>query len=196
MILSCDRKMLEAVADFQLTKAILERRKVVRTFRDQRGDDRCFLDYYSIWEFLVSSPSMPKFSAEEGMRHCTLFYENCRAITPDIIPFGANSDLRRSDANLPRMSHGELVGELMMVQITIMRHRDIEIITGRKRDVSDDRRLCDTILPERDLGDYTLPERGRFLVSIDGKSGCPAFWLSHASCGSNCNLHGWGPCKP
>lgn len=187
--------MLGFMIHFQLVEAILERRRAARYLRDQKGDDRCFLDYYLVWGFVISSPRMPGFTAEEGMKRCELFYQNCRAETADEIPIGAICEIKRADLNLKALSHDQLVEELAMIQRAIVRHRDVEVAEGRPRTCHDDRILFGAILPELEPCDFRLPPRDKFLVSITPTSGCPAFWQSHAGCKGHCDLHRWGPCK-
>ena len=194
MTLSYDRAQLEALMPRQLVGAILERRKVVRYLWDQKGDDRCFLDYYLVWELVGDSIPMPRFSAAKGMQHCERFYDNCRTEQIDRVPLGAFCELHRWDAHLPYMTRETLVEELLVIQQAIVWHRDVEIREGRLRTCDDDRKLCHAILPEQEPCDFRLPPRNRFLESADASSGCPAFWQSHAGCGSKCNLHQWGKC--
>jgi hypothetical protein len=195
MILARSKIMLGFLIHFQLVEAILERRKVIRYVRDQQGDDRCFLDYYLIWEFIISSPRMPRFTAEEGMKRCNLFFEHCRAETPDTIPFNTMCEIKRWDANLRLLSHAELVEELFAVQEAIVRHRDVETDEQRPRTCDDDRALFLATLPELTPCDFRLPAREKFLISTTPTSGCPAFWQSHVGCDNYCNLHQWGACR-
>jgi hypothetical protein len=194
MILACSEAMLEFLAHFQLVEAILERRAAVRYLRDQKGDDRCFLDYYLIWDFVVSSPRMPRFGIEDGMERCKFFYEHCRAASVDKISQGDTCEIKRWDANLRFLSRDELMEELAMVQRAIVRHRDAEILEYRPRTCDHDRALCGAVLPELEPCDFRLPVPEKFLISTTPTSGCPAFWQSHAACGNTCNLHQWGKC--
>lgn len=195
MILSRSKIMLESLIHFQLVEAILERRKVIRYVRDQKGDDRCFLDYYLVWEFVISSPRMPRFTAQEGMKHCALFYEYCNADAPDEIPPGTACEIKRWDANLHLLSHAELVQELSAIQEAIVQHRDVEGQEHRPRSCADDRTLFISTLPEHAPCDFRLPPQNQFLISTTSTSGCPAFWQSHGGCSSYCNLNRWGPCR-
>lgn len=196
MILSCSPAMLRVLAPFQLERAILERREAVRYLRDQQGDDRCFLDRYKIWGLVISSPRMPRFTSEEGLRRCTNFFNHCRTNVPDAISPGAACDISRWDSNISRLPHEKLLEELLSVQRAIVIHRDVEKSEGRFRDCNDDRRLMDVVLPELVPCDFRLPSRKKFLLGgTSEKSGCPAFWASHSRCVGHCDLHRWGPCN-
>lgn len=195
MVLSCSAPELVKLTKEELIAAIIERRIKIRYCRDQRGDDRCFLDYYLIWQFLSDSPPMPRFSPEEGMKRCEAFYENCRSEAADSILENDFCEWLDWDANLHRLSHSELFRKLLRLQVAIADHRDVEVEQNRPRNLEDDRRLFWAALPEREPADFRLPAREEFLESQGNRSGCPAFWKSHAGCNGTCDLHDWGPCR-
>lgn len=194
MILSNDRAELSRLSSHDCKVAILERRKSIRSSRDQCGDDRCFMDDWLLWRWLSDSlPEPVTFSIECGMKQCTLFYEHRRANEEDSIPEGAILDSTHWDDDLESMTLSQLRSELICIQEALHVHRDI---SGRPRNVEDDRTLY-CILPEKIPADFRLPQKEEFLgESRSPHAGCPAFWRSHSQCHTKChNLHQWGPCK-
>ncbi len=194
MILSDDRVEISRLSQGDCKIAILERRKSIRNVRDQRGDDRCFLDDLLLWKWLADSPPEPtNFSMESGMEQCTLFYEHRRKTEVDSVPQDAILDPARWDDDLEDMTLDQLRNELVHIQESIQAHRDIK---DRPRTHEDDQTLY-SILPERIPADFRLPTREEFLGEARSPSaGCPAFWQSHRGCDTQChNLHKWGPCR-
>lgn len=177
-----------------LRDLILERRLAIRTHRDQRGDDRCWLDDYVVWAMLEDSPCAPTVlpSFETGMQLCWQFYHWRRAEVADLVPADAILDSNLWDNDLEQMSAGQLFEELARIQSAIRQHRDIN---GRLRTIDDDRLLY-MILPEKISADFRLPAEQDFLGEAKAPSaGCPAFWRSHSCClVLHHNLHQWGPC--
>ena len=192
MILSWKREELFHLGEADLRLAILERRRSIRKeHRDQRGDDRCFLDDYVIWCWLADSPPIPEFTMQRGMDECLLFYEHRRSDTPDPVPEGALRGRRFWDKDIEMMSQSELLDQLLRIQESIREHRDV---TGRPRTIDDDRRLY-RVLPENLPADFRLPPREEFLGEARApRAGCPSFWRSHGNCPLLHNLHQWGPC--
>lgn len=177
-----------------LRLAIIERRNAIRGHRDQKGDDRCWLDDYLVWAMLEDSSSKPPPlpPVEEAMKNCCAFYCMRRSDTPDPLPKGAILDRDKWDNDLGRMNKQELMEELGRIQLAIACHRDVE---GRLRTIDDDRALYST-LPEKIPADFRLPAEAEFLGTAKAPhAGCPSFWRSHANCEKPCNLHSWGPCK-
>ncbi|MDO8493134.1 MAG: hypothetical protein Q7S19_01145 [bacterium] len=181
----------------KLIEAILERRSIIRVHRDQRMDDRCWLDDYPVWLMLNDTPEEPaKLPVhEEMMNLCKNFYVFRREPKADKIPPRAIRDRRLWDKDLyaPTLIRTNLIKELFKIQVSIKNHRDISY---RHRTTEDDRMLY-SILPEKMPADFRLPPRKDFLE--DGKApiaGCPAFHKSHDSCPKDipCNTHAWGPC--
>ncbi len=81
------RESLEKLNNSELLFSIRERRGYIRWHRDQKLDDRCWLDDLKLWEFLhdtlAHAGRIPSF--EEGMRACREFYAHRRADEPDIV---------------------------------------------------------------------------------------------------------------
>ncbi|MEK7151798.1 MAG: hypothetical protein AAB784_03780 [Patescibacteria group bacterium] len=194
MILSNDRVELLCLSESDCRIAIFERRESIRSCRDQRGDDRCFIDDWLLWEWLSDSPPKPViFSIEWGMEQCVLFYEHRRAETADVIAHDAISDPMHWDDDLKKMTPEQLHNELIRIQEGLRKHRDIK---NRPRTVEDDRAIYG-LLPEKMPADFRLPPKEEFLgEAASPHAGCPAFWRSHSQCGTLChNFHQWGPCR-
>ena len=195
MHLPLEKESLVALTNSALLYAIKVRRDYVRWHRDQKMDDRCWIDDLGLWEFLRDTPPHEgkMLSFEEGMRLCKEFYAHRRAEAPDAIPAHALIDPAQWDLDLRGMHHAELVAELHKIQITIQAHRDIK---DRKRTLEDDRALY-ALLPEKLPADFRLPPEPDFLGEAKApKAGCPSFWRSHGNCATEKHdLHRWGPCK-
>lgn len=176
-------------------KMIRQIRYSIRTHRDQKGDDRCWLDDYLVWKFLDEGSSdlqtMPSFL--EGMRLCRDFFIYRRVETPDPIPPDAIQDPLRWDDDLVNMDLSMLQSELERLKQALAAHRDV---FGRLRTFEDDRRLY-AELPEKMPADFRLPPEEAFLGEAAAPcAGCPSFWRSHAPCSTRKHdLHKWGPCE-
>ncbi len=177
-----------------LIAAIKKGRGAIRYHRDQKGDDRCWLDDWRVWAVHPTSPAtqntLPSF--QEGMKLCRLFYTLRNAETPDDTPLGAIPDENKWDADLDEMDGKALERELERLRAAIGIHRDI--VKARPLEIEDDRALY-AVLPEKVPADFRLPREDEFLGEARApKAGCPAFWRSHASCEAPHNPHTWGPC--
>ncbi|QQR93018.1 MAG: hypothetical protein IPJ89_02125 [Candidatus Iainarchaeum archaeon] len=195
MRLGVKREELASLGNSALLYAIKERRDYLRWHRDQKLDDRCWIDDLGLWEFLDSTPAhqgkIPSF--EEGMRLCKEFYAHRRMDVPDPLPGDAVSDPHQWDVDLTRMHHGELVDVLHAIQQGIQAH---SVIGSRPRTHEDDRTLY-ALLPEKIPADFRLPPEPEFLGEAKApRAGCPSFWRSHSNCKTETHdLHRWGPCK-
>ena len=195
MRLPSEKEKLAALGNSALLFSIRERRNYLRWHRDQKLDDRCWIDDLGLWDFLLDTPphegKIPSF--EEGMRACREFYAHRRAEAPDPIPKNALVEKEKWDADLRAMQHAELVETLTALQQSIRAHRDI---SSRKRTLQDDRALY-ALLPEKLPADFRLPPEPDFLGEAKApKAGCPSFWRSHSNCKTEMHdLHRWGPCK-
>ncbi|MDO8495257.1 MAG: hypothetical protein Q7S32_01865 [bacterium] len=195
MIISYEPHKLMRLSRDELLVAIKERREALRYSRDQRGDDRCFLDDYKIWAFVEDTP---RFSAyflnsmpmQVKMSLCVMFYEFCRTEEPDPVSPDAILDSARWNEDIGSMFWEELLGELIKIQQAIVKHRDI---LDRPRTAQDYRDLY-SVLPEKVPADFRLPPREEFLGRAKNGAGCPQFWESHEACLHFCDLHQWGPC--
>jgi hypothetical protein len=167
-------------------------RSALRLHRDQKGDDRCWVDDWFVWAALEDQPPEPAAapSFEEGMKKCHAFYERRRADTADVVPANANHDPQAWDADLAKMNEAQREAELERLLAAIRKHRDAGSLTA-----DDDRALYRT-LPENLPADFRLPPREEFLGEAKApRAGCPSFWRSHANCPGAHDLHRWGPCK-
>ncbi len=192
MSLSHERDKLLELEPEDLLVAIKDRRQALRWHRDQRGDDRCWLDDFLLYQFVVGLPVTPRVDSFLGMNMCVFFYEFCRVDELDPIPPEAILDPARWDHDLNELYYdGNLLDELEKVQKAIF---NLASITDRPRTVQDYRELY-SILPEKIPADFRLPPREKFLQKTSEQSGCPNFWLSHVGCSDLCNLHQWGPCR-
>ena len=177
-----------------LIAAIIERRTAIRYCRDQRGDDRCFLDYYEVWKFVKGTTPPPR-TRDAGMPRCEMFFRHCNAEAPDEVEPGDFCVIEEWDPMLHNLRHVDLAKIFIRINYAILRHRDVEKLRKRPRNANDDRRLFRETLPEKIPADFRLPSEHEFLHNAVGRHGCEAFWASHAGCGPECNLHAWGPCS-
>ncbi len=187
------KEIIKHWSDNELKNAIVERRNVIRYHRNQKSDDRCWLDDYLVWKMLGDSPDEPTTLPpyEKMMQACTDFYNYRRAETPDPLPPDAILDKNKWDDDLIVSGHGGLVEKLKKIQRAIYTHCNI---VGRPRNIEDDRKLYST-LPERVSADFRLPPHEDFIGGINPGSGCPNFWKSHQTCPCTAhNIHTWGPC--
>jgi hypothetical protein len=176
-----------------IKRDIIAIRQATRYHRDQKGDDRCWVDDYLVWKFLPDTPPEPTRppSFEQAMGCCRSFYDNRRAEQPDHVPTNVVSNPALWDADLDTLSEAELVAELERIHKAIRTHRDV---VGRERTLDDDRALYE-VLPEKIPADFRLPGKPEFLEGVKPGCGCPNFWKSHEKCATNNhNLHQWGPC--
>ena len=193
MRLPYQRESLLQLSRTELLRMIFECRRAIRYHRDQKGDDRCWLDDYLVWRMLDDSPSAPILPFGEAMWRCEEFYVFRRADAADPVPPDAIPDPALWDADIPRMDAGELLDKLAQAQETIRRHRDMP---HWLRTIEHDRLLY-SVLPEKIPPDFRLPPRNEFLGEAKAPcAGCPSFWRSHANCSiEKHDPHRWGPCE-
>ena len=183
----------------QLREKIRKVRQIIRYHRNQKGDNRCWLDDFLVWESVNGSRwspiKLPPY--DEMMVKCLDFWTHRQAETVDEVPPGMinNQSLRYWNSDLLGLGAKELLGKLKQLEEAIARHRDI---VGRPRTCDDDRALY-AVLPEKMPADFRLPPRDEFLGEAkEPNAGCTAFWGSHKDCPdrvSGCNVHAWGPCR-
>lgn len=168
-------------------------RATIRWHRDQKGDDRCWLDDFKVWQMAFDRITVLYFlNFDTGMAICRIYYAFRRSDKADPIPEDAIVDKRLWNADLDKMNAGELRLELEKLQTAIINHRDIE---DRPRTFKDDRALY-SVLPEKIPADFRLPAVEDFLGERKApNAGCPSFWRSHGECLARCHkFHQWGPC--
>ncbi|MDP3963143.1 MAG: hypothetical protein Q8Q39_01465 [bacterium] len=194
MQLPCDKTLLSYLSITDLKKAILERRGVIRRHRDAKGDDRCWIDDWTVWVMLDDTSDPPTYlpSLERAMRLCRRFHLCRNANAADLVPADAITDPAHWDDDLATTDAVWLVEELARMQQAIRWHRDIG---DRPRTVDDDRLLY-AVLPEKLPADFRLPPPEDFLGENKAPgAGCPSFWRSHLNCPvEQHDLHRWGPC--
>lgn len=193
VILSNDAELLNLLTYRELKIAIRERRRVIRKSRDERGDDRCWMDNYLIWAMLENSPVDPMKAPAygEAMQSCEQFYKYCSTEDKDPTPLDAILDPDHWDDDLWGINKNRLVYKLLEIQLAITILRDVYY--HRPLTIDDYRNLY-VILPEKIPADFRLPPRSEFLGTDNPHAGCPRFWMSHSNCKGPCNLHVWGPC--
>lgn len=195
LALSCERKRLARLSGPELYSAIIKRRTVLRTHRDQVGDNRCFLDDYLLFAFVEGLPGKPpKLNLESGMPLCRKFYEHCRLDQKLSNDKHAILDPSRWDNDLINRRSGVLLNRLETIQLEVVVLYEKSI--RKPLNVADYRRLYQRTLPEGIEADFRLPSEPEFLGESKSGAGCPQFWKSHANCNSeSCDLHQWGPCS-
>ncbi len=170
-------------------------RTAIRNHRDQVGDDRCWVDDWSVWSVLEGSKPEPQKppSFEEAMRCCRSFWIYRKSALPEPQHADAITDPAHWDDDLKSMNDEALKKEEARIEKAIKIHRDID---ERERTIDDDRVLY-AILPEKIVADFRLPTEDEFLGEKRAPhAGCPSFWRSHQGCAcEKHNLHTWGPCK-
>ena len=175
-----------------LKTKIIELRTAIRYHRDQKGDDRCWIDDYLVWNSLPETKQVVKLPTyDESMRRCKTFFKYRNANSVDEIPADALLDPTKWNDDLTNMKPENLSLELNKLENAIRKH---SYIVYRERTAKDDRELY-SILPEKIPADFRLPCEEDFLGTKRTDAGCPQFWKSHANCPGEHNLHQWGPCK-
>ena len=178
----------------QLKSKIVIMRNVIREHRDQKGDDRYWVDDYLIWELLKDSPKKNKslLVYQESMKKCTEFFKYRNSKEKDATLKNAILDKEHWDDDLKSMNYKQLNQENSKLEEHIRNHRDIN---NRVRTIEDDRILYQA-LPENLSADFRLPSEEEFLGVVKNDAGCPNFWRSHSYCKKEThNLHEWSPCK-
>ena len=179
-----------------MTNTSLEIKKIrqaIRYHRDQKGDDRCWVDDYLIWKFLPDSSPEPTTPPpfEKAMGCCRSFYDNRRAEQPDEPVSKIENNPAKWDEDLAGMNEVELNAEFEKLLAALRKHRDV---IGRERTLDDDRILYQ-VLPEKITADFRLPDKAEFIDGVKPGCGCPNFWKSHENCPTDKHdLHRWGPC--
>ncbi len=192
-----EEALIELPTD-ELLIAVRHRRALIRWHREQRGDDRCWLDDWVVHLALSDTQSEPAKLPEEAMQLCEEFFER-RQAPEDPIDQGEFTAAQRQEADslLEQMLQDRdggrkfLIRELLMLQIGILGHR-----LEKPRNWIADQQLY-LWLPEQRLAVTRLPSREEFLAVQPGAAhGCPQFIASHADCpiATACDLHRWGPC--
>ena len=171
---------------------LLRMRAAIRHHRDQRGDNRCWLNDWKLWrnleDTILNDATIPK----DAMARCEAYYRNRRSDAPEAIPENAIRATRRWNEDIDGLGRGGTLREMRRVEAAIRAHRDAE---DGEHTANHDRALY-AVLPENLPADFRLPPRDEFLgETLSPNAGCPAFWRSHGFCADGCHdLHRWGPC--
>jgi len=173
-----------------MRERIGELRTVIRYHRDQKGDDRCWLDDFLVWKKVTGKDITELPTYEEGMAKCRSYFRlrSMKSLDPTLA--NAVIDPGKWDDDLATMDEEQLRRECLRIEQAIRKH---DAIVGRERTVDDDRELY-SVLPEKIPADFRLPCEKDFLGTTKTSAGCPQFWKSHSSCSGEHNLHQWGPC--
>ena len=180
-----------------LLQAIRDCRTDIReSHRDQKGDNRCWIDDVLVHRWISGSESDVKILPEAlAMRElCSQFYEYRQNPADPLSPPEDHIDLGSVDRDLYEHENdrGWLLAEAARLGGVIKRHRDVG---SRPRTYKDDAELYAEALPEKVIPYTRLPPREEFLEGWGDRGGCPAFRRSHVDCStSEHNLHQWGPC--
>ncbi len=180
---------------------IIDRRQVIRYHRDQKGDDRCWVDDYLVWGMVKGQADRPPaLSFTANMARCRQYYRLRSTTEADPIPPDAILDKRLWDVDLKGILKGmrkysssfQLIRLLYDYQILIISHYE----PPYKVHTFHTDRMLYSILPEKVPADFRLPPRKEFLHDRGSPcSSCPSFWKSHERCTKPCDLHRWGPCN-
>lgn len=171
---------------------IIEMRNAIRSHRDQKGDDRCWVDDHAVYNTVPSirqKVHLPTF--DEGMRKCRLFYKKRNALSMDEIPADAILNPAKWNDDLTEMNAEDLKQEHSRLETAIIKHYNISYDQKTKED---DKNLY-SVLPEKIPADFRLPSEQDFLGTVKSNAGCPQFWNSHANCLGEHYIHQWGPCR-
>jgi hypothetical protein len=175
-----------------MIEKIKELREAIRYPRDQKGDDRCWVDDYLVWSAHPKTRQLLHLPTyEEGMGRCRAFHKYRNATAPDPIPADAILDPAKWDDDNLTLDEDGLRNELHKLENAIEKHCHIPY---RERTADDDRELY-SVLPEKIPADFRLPCEEDFLGTTKTDAGCPQFWKSHSNCPGEHNLHQWGPCQ-
>ncbi|MBI2102771.1 hypothetical protein HYT55_02950 [Candidatus Woesearchaeota archaeon] len=174
-----------------MKERIVRLRNAIRYHRDQKGDDRCWLDDRLVWEIFSGEKVNTLPSYEEGMRKCRAYFTLRSADHQDQTPEDVILDKERWDEDVMMMDGQQLEQELRRLESAI---QTFYSVTDSERTIDDDRKLYG-VLPEKIPADFRLPSEKDFLGLGSEKKGCPQFWRSHMHCQGKHNIHQWGPCK-
>ncbi len=147
----------------QLQGEIIKLRNVIRYHRDQKGDDRCWLDDELLYESLPETADKAQLlpSKEVFMEKCARFHSRRQA--PERPKQASQDPDQPTEQALKGMNEDELKKEIARLIQAIRLHRNIG---DNKRSWQDDIRLY-RILNENTNYDTTLPDQKTFLTSCN-----------------------------
>ncbi len=164
-----------------MRELIVQLRQRIRYHRDQRGDDRCWLDDNYIYEALANAAPITLPSREVFMTKCRVFHEKRQAGPAPLVTLGTgNSPDGEPDSDLQKKNLAQLANELKKLLYGVREHKDIP---DEQRTAADDAKLY-ALLPEGGSAAVTtLPEQPVFLAS------CERFFASRDP--KHLKLHQW-----
>ncbi len=172
-----------------MKEEIKKLRTLIRYHRDQKMDNRCWLDDVKLWGEEIHA--LPAY--EDMMQRCAAFYKNRKtSVGPICIAYSTAAGSENSDIDLDNMLDNEIEDTYKNLLDAIQKHKNI---FSHERTWQDDEELYN-ILPEKIKADFRLPSEEDFLG--EGKvphAGCPSFWRSHEKCTQEHDIHMWGPCR-
>ncbi|MDO8599423.1 MAG: hypothetical protein Q7S02_04905 [bacterium] len=157
----------------QLQDRIRVVRSAIRHHRDQRGDDRCWVDDDLLSHVVLGKPDLTELPSKSTfMGRCRVFHERRRASAPAVPRPIVHED---PDGDLVTMS----VDELQRVRDALIDGVRTHNEKGEAKTWKDDVALY-MMLPEKDLGDLAHPdellancERFYEVKCAEVESGCP-----------------------
>ncbi len=138
----------------QLRELVLRIRGDIRWHRDQRGDDRCWLDDIKLYENLpgyINPYSQRVPPKVEFLRLCGVFQSN-RQVPGEHVTHTESAQPRNADEDLDAMDKETLILEVNKLRNGIHTHLE----KGEKRGYADDAALY-ALLPERTKAITRLP---------------------------------------
>ncbi len=147
----------------QLQVEIIKLRNIIRYHRDQKGNDRCWLDDETLYEPLPETADKAQAlpTKEVFMEKCARFHSKRQA--PNQTKQISQEPKQPTDQDIKEMTEDEQKKEIARLRQAIRLHRNIG---NNKRSWQDDQRLYRALNENTDY-DTTLPERETFLTSCD-----------------------------
>jgi hypothetical protein len=147
----------------QLQVEIIKLRNIIRYHRDQKGNDRCWLDDELLYESLPETTDkvivLP--SREVFMEKCARFHARRQA--PEQTKQVNQEADQLPDQDIEELTEGEQKKEVARLKQAIRLHRNIG---DSQRSWQDDQRLY-KVLNENTEYDTTLPDQETFLSACD-----------------------------
>ena len=152
-----DLKQLDQLA---LRNEIVKMRKALRYHRDQKGDDRCWLDDDLLYELMPETPPSTLLPSPAFMERCQRFHEARQC--PEQVVNNASCTLD-TDEDLALMDDRQFLPEALRLRAAIREHRDAGEFV---RDWRDDKKLY-ALLPDTTQSNTSLPSQVEFLESCE-----------------------------
>lgn len=135
-------------------------RNIIRWHRDQKGDNRCWLDDWRVYEVVlgIKPPNLPAYST--CLILCEQYHHQRSALTP---PNTSQLIIKDWDADLQSFSEQRLIAERAQLLLAVNFHRNFN--DGRRL-AADDLRLY-SVLHDGILLDQHLPPWEEFRPSCE-----------------------------